>query len=210
MHGMEIKDRFRKFLPVVVDLETAGFNEHTDALLEVSMVMLKMDAAGVLLPDEQYSANIRPFPGANLEKPNLDFLGIDPFDESRRLLSEEEALPPMFKAVSRAIRKHSCTRAVLVGHNGFFDLKFLLAAAARIGYKRCPFHPFSVLDTATLSSLMFGHSVLVRACRAAGIAFDDGQAHGAVYDAAREAELFCAIYNRYTIHAGIPGPLADE
>ena len=206
---MEIKDRFRKFLPVVVDIESAGFNEKTDALLEVSMMTVSMDAKGFLHPKEQFSANIRPFANANVEKVNIDFLGIDPFDESRNLQDEKEALVPMFKAISKEVKAQGCTRAILVGHNGFFDLKFIYAACERINYKKCPFHPFSVLDTSSLSSLVLGHSVLAVACRIAGIEFDNEQAHGAVYDTQKECELFCKIYNRYTTFAGLPSILAD-
>jgi len=40
--------RFRGFLPVVVDVETGGFNSRTDALLEIAAVILEMDAQGNL------------------------------------------------------------------------------------------------------------------------------------------------------------------
>lgn len=206
---MEIKDRFRKFLPVIVDVESAGFNEKTDALLEVSMMTVSMDAKGFLQPKEQFSANIRPFANSNIEKLNIDFLGIDPFDESRNLKDEKEALVPMFKAIAKEVKAQGCTRAILVGHNGFFDLKFIYAACERINYKKCPFHPFSVLDTSSLSSLILGHSVLAVACRIAGISFDDSKAHNAVYDTQKECELFCKLYNRYTTFAGLPS-LASE
>ncbi len=56
-----IKDRFRAFLPVVVDVETAGFDPRQDALLEIAMMTVKMDSAGLLHPDELYSAKLRPF-----------------------------------------------------------------------------------------------------------------------------------------------------
>lgn len=204
---MEIKDRFRKFLPVIVDVETAGFNEKTDALLEVSMMTVQMDDNGFLMPKEQFSANIRPFPNANIEQSNIDFLGIDPFDESRDLKDEREALIPMFKAIAKEVKANACTRAILVGHNGYFDLKFIQAACERINYKKCPFHPFSVLDTASLSALVLGHSVLIKACLAANIHFDESSAHGAVYDTQKECELFCKIYNRYTTFAGVPEPI---
>ena len=34
-------DRFRGFYPVVIDVETAGFNAKTDALLEIAAITLK-------------------------------------------------------------------------------------------------------------------------------------------------------------------------
>ncbi len=199
-----LKDRFRQFYPVIVDVETAGLEPQTDALLEVSMMTVTMNEKGMIVPDEQFHANIRPFPNSLIKKANIDFLGIDPFDESRNLLSEEEALIPMFKAVSKKVKAHQCKRAILVGHNGAFDLGFINAAVARLNYKRCPFHPFSVFDTASLALLVYGQSVLVKACLAAKIDFDTNLAHGAAYDTLKECELFCSIVNRFTAFCGFP------
>lgn len=199
-----LKDRFRGFYPVVVDVETAGFNPETDALLEVAMMTITMDEHGFLHPDEMMSANIRPFPNANIEESNISFLGIDPFDESRNLQDERTAVIPMFKAISKKMKKEGCTRAILVGHNGSFDLSFIHALARRLNYKRCPFHQFTVFDTASLAGLVYGQTVLARACAVAGIDFEDNKAHGAAYDTLMECKLFCNIFNRYTTFAGIP------
>ncbi len=204
-----IKDRFRGFLPVVVDVETAGLDPKTDALLEVSMMMVDMSENGIFTPAEQYSANIRPFEGGIIKQENIDFLKIDPFDESRDLKTEDEALVPMFKAVSARIKKEKCKKAVLVGHNGAFDLGFIIAAAERISYKRFPFHPFSVIDTASLSMLVYGQSVLARACKMANVEFNLGMAHGACYDTKKECELFCSILNRSRLFLGLPEPYLD-
>ncbi len=205
-----IKERFRGFLPVVVDLETSGFNPRRAALLQVAMMTVKMDERGMLLPDEMFSAEIRPFPDAVIEEANIRFTGIDPFDESRGLEDEKIALVRMFKAVSKKIKQAECKKAILVGHNGSFDLGFINAAVDRIGYKRNPFHPFSVLDTASLSGLVLGQTVLARACFAAGIDFDESLAHNAAYDTQMECELFCALVNRYTKFAGFPPPLPPD
>ena len=199
-----IKDRFRGFLPVVVDVETAGFNPETDALLEVAMMTIKMDEHGFLHPDELMSANIRPFPNSHIEESNINFLGIDPFDENRNLKDEKIAVLPMFKAISKLMKKEGCTRAILVGHNGSFDLSFIHALSRRLNYKRCPFHQFTVFDTASLSGLVYGQTVLARACLAAGIEFEEEKAHGAAYDTLMECKLFCSIFNRYTTFAGFP------
>ena len=43
-----LANRFRTFLPVVVDIETGGFNSQTDAILEISAVILGMDEKGVI------------------------------------------------------------------------------------------------------------------------------------------------------------------
>ena len=191
--------RFRSFLPVVVDIETGGFNPESDALLEIAAVTLTMDPEGNLLPDATFAYHIEPFAGANVEQAALDFTGIRLDDPLRKqvAVSESEALGEIFRPVRKAIKAHGCTRAVLVGHNAAFDHGFLNAAVNRCEIKRNPFHPFSSFDTASLAGLVYGQTVLARACRAAGIEFDNNAAHSARYDTERTAELFCAMVNRY-------------
>lgn len=191
--------RFRGFLPVVVDLETGGFNPEGDAILEIAAVSLTMDPQGNLMRDATYAFHIHPFEGANVEQSALDFTGIRLDDPLRRqvAISESEALGEIFRPVRKSIKAHGCTRAVLVGHNAAFDHGFLNAAVARAGIKRNPFHPFSSFDTASLGGLVYGQTVLARACRAAGIEFDNQAAHSARYDTERTADLFCAMVNRY-------------
>lgn len=190
-------DRFRGYLPVVVDVETAGFNATTDALLEIAAVTLTMDETGYLLVDQSYSANIKPFPGANLEPSALAFTGINPDDPERNALDETTALESIFKPIRKAIKSNGCKRAILVGHNASFDHGFVNQAALRTHLKRNPFHPFSTFDTATLAGLAFGQTVLAKACDVAGIEFDNKQAHSALYDTLKTAELFCLIVNRW-------------
>ncbi|WP_110648459.1 ribonuclease T [Salinicola peritrichatus] len=191
--------RFRGYLPVVVDIETGGFNAATDALLEIAAVPLTMDDQGNLLPLETLSFHIEPFEGANVEQAALDFTGIDIASPFRKQIavSEREALDGIFKPIRKTIKSHNCSRAILVGHNAAFDQGFLNAAVNRCAIKRNPFHPFSCFDTATLSALAYGQTVLARACQAAGIEFDNASAHSARYDTERTAELFCAIVNRF-------------
>ena len=196
--------RFRGFLPVVVDVETGGFNPNTDALLEIAMVTLRFNDEGLLCPHETLSANIHPFDGANLEREALDFTGIDPFDPDREAEFEIDALSSMFQTIRREVKEHGCNRAVLVGHNSHFDHGFVRAAVMRNQIKRDPFHPFSSFDTATLSAMALGHTVLARACRLAGIEFDNHAAHSAAYDTLKTAELFCYIVNRYHKLGGWP------
>ena len=191
-----ISQRFRGFLPVVVDVETAGFNSQTDALLEIAAVIIRMDDKGMVHPHTTHSAHVEPFPGANLEQRALDFTGIDPYHPFRLALQERPALEKVFKPIKQAVKEQGCTRAILVGHNPFFDLGFIKAAVERTGVKS-PFHSFSTFDTATLGGLAYGQTVLARAAKAAGIIWDGEAAHSAVYDAERTAELFCAIVNRW-------------
>lgn len=199
-----IAERFRGFLPVVVDVETAGFNAETDALLEIAAVTLRMDLNGDLQPHETHSAHVKPFPGANLEASALAFTGIDPHHPLRIALEEVEALRKIFTPVRQSVKETGCTRAILVGHNPAFDLSFLKAAVERTGIKRNPFHQFSTFDTATLGGLAYGQTVLARAMQAANIEWDESQAHSAVYDTEKTAELFCTIVNRWKKLGGGP------
>ncbi len=192
-----ISRRFRGFLPVVVDFETGGFNCKTDALLEMAAVLLKMDDDGTLRRDETVHCHVKPFEGANLEPAALQVTGIDPWNPLRFAVTERDALQHVFKPVRDAMKAVDCTRAVMVAHNAHFDLGFLNEAIARTGVKRSPFHPFSVLDTATLCGVAYGQTVLAQAALAAGMTWDSSRAHSAIYDAELTADLFCEIVNRF-------------
>jgi len=189
--------RFRGYLPVVVDVETGGFNAKTDALLEMAAIVLSMDDEGILRPEETLHCHIEPFPNANLNPDSLAFNKIDPHHPFRNAISESLALQSIFRPIRQAIKKYHCSRAILVGHNPMFDLGFLNAAVERTSIKRNPFHPFGTFDTATLGGLAFGQTVLARAISAAEIDWDGSQAHSAKYDAEKTAELFCLIVNRW-------------
>ncbi len=197
-----ISDRFRGFLPVVIDVETGGFNASTDAMLEVAATTVRMDEGGMLSPHRTLSFHVAPFEGANIEQSALEFTGIDPYHPFREAVPEKEALGDLFRMVRKEIRDQACTRGIIVAHNAHFDAGFLNAAVERCGIKRNPFHPFSYFDTATLSGLAYGQTVLAKACAEAGISFDNNEAHSAVYDAERTAELFCGIVNRWKESGG--------
>ena len=190
-------DRFRGFLPVVIDVETGGFNAKTDALLEVAAVLLEFDTKGFLGRGETIRYHVKPFEGANLEPASLAVNGIDPHHPLRPAIDERDALQRTFREVRRSIRENRCSRAVLVGHNAHFDLGFMNEAVERSSIKRNPFHPFSCFDTATLCGVAYGQTVLARAANAAGLGWDETQAHSASYDAEMTADLFCAIVNRF-------------
>ena len=192
--------RFRGFMPVVVDVETGGFNAATDALLEIAAVLLDVDEHGMWYQEQTFVRHVHPFPGANIDQSALDFTGIDPSHPFRREIAvdEKDALQDMFRLVRGRMKQHGCKRAILVGHNSFFDLGFLNAAAGRCAIKRNPFHPFSTFDTVTLGGLAYGQTVLSRAVQAAGIAWNEDEAHSARYDAERTADLFCNIVNRWS------------
>lgn len=187
--------RFRGFLPVVIDVETGGFNASRDALLQIAAVMIEFNAAGHLVPGATHSYHVQPFPGANIEPASLQVNRIDPWHPLRPAIEERDALQRIFKEVRAAMQATGCKRAILVGHNAWFDLSFLNAAVARAGVKRTPFHPFSSFDTATLAGAAFGQTVLAKASTIAGFNWDSGSAHSASYDAERTADLFCTICN---------------
>lgn len=192
-----MSERFRGFLPVVVDVETGGFDWNKHALLEIAAIPIEIDEAGLLVPGEVACAHVEPAPGTEIDPKSLEVTGIVLDHPFRLAKPEKEALEHVFAPVRAAIRKHNCQRAILVGHNAHFDLNFLNAAVARVAHKRNPFHPFSVFDTVTLAGVAYGQTVLARAVHAAGLAWDSTQAHSAVYDTERTAELFCTIANAW-------------
>lgn len=196
--------RFRGFYPVVIDVETGGFNPAKDALLEVAAVTLKFDGQGNLVKDESWHFHVEPFEGANIEEASLEFTGIDPYSPFRGAVSENQALGQIFNALKAKQKEAECQRCVLVGHNPGFDMSFILAAADRISIKRNPFHPFTTFDTATLAGLALGQTVLAKACQKAKIGFDIEQAHSALYDTKKTAELYCFIVNRWKKLGGWP------
>lgn len=197
VHIRKMSERFRGYLPVVVDVETGGFDWNRHALLEIAMQPIDLDENGLLVPGETASAHLVPAPGTEIDPKSLQITGID-LDHPFRLAKEErDALDHVFAAVRAAVRKHDCQRAILVGHNAHFDLNFLNAAVARTQHKRNPFHPFSVFDTVTLAGVAYGQTVLARAVHAAGLSWNGEEAHSAVYDTERTAELFCKIVNAW-------------
>lgn len=205
-----LKNRFRGYFPVIIDVETAGLNCKTDALLEIAAITTRMDENGLLIPDRTCHFHVQPFAGANINPDSIKFNGIDIDNPLRSAVPENIAITEMFKMIRKAQKEADCQRSVIVAHNAAFDQGFVMAAAERVNAKRNPFHPFSAFDTATLSGFMFGQTVLVKACQAAGIEFDGKQAHSALYDTERTAELFCFMVNRLKQLGGFPLIPAQE
>jgi ribonuclease T len=189
--------RFRGFLPGVMDVETGGFDCTRHALLEIAVVVVRMDEEGFVHPEPVVSTHVEGFPGSELDPRSMEVTGIIPDHPFRAALPERQALDLVFRPVRAAMRESGCQRAILVGHNAAFDLGFLNAAVRRTGHKRNPFHPFSCFDTVTLGGLACGQTVLSRAVEASGRTWDAREAHSAVYDAERTAELFCDVVNRW-------------
>lgn len=191
-----LSHRFRGLLPVVVDVETSGLNPASDALLELAAVTIAMDKAGKLYADKTYAYHVEPFKGARIDPEAMAITGIDPGYPLRFIVPEQQALHNLFTKIKKQLEKYNCQRAVLVGHNAWFDLAFIQAAVQRCGLKSNPFHSFTTFDTATLAAVALGETVLAKSVRSAGISFDVNEAHSAIYDAQKTAELFCQIVNR--------------
>ncbi|MFI4963261.1 MAG: ribonuclease T [Legionellales bacterium] len=194
--SLTIKERFRGFLPVVVDVETAGVEPSLNALLEICVVLVEMDAQGILHRGESHFEHVSPFLGAVLDQKSLEFNQIDPYQPLRFAVDEKIALERLFKPINAALKRTRCQRAVLVGHNAWFDLLFIKEAIKRTGVKS-PFHAFTCFDTATLGGFVYGQTVLAKAVQASGLSFDPKQAHSAIYDAEKTAELFCVMANQF-------------
>src|SRR6202142_895787 len=96
--------RFRGFLPVVIDVETGGFNPQTDALLEIAAGLVDMGSDGTLWAGETHRYHVTPFPGSNLDPPSLAVNGIDPHHPLRPAISEDDAPHRIFREVRNAIR----------------------------------------------------------------------------------------------------------
>ncbi len=196
-YNSRMAQRFRGYLPVVVDVETGGFDAQRDALLEIAATILRMTDDGTLEPAETHAFHIQPFEGAHIDPKALAFNGIDPDHPFRMAQPEGEALRKLFTPIRHAVKASGCKRAILVGHNAFFDLGFLNAAVTRCEIKRNPFHPFSTFDTVSLAGLAYGETVLAKAAEAAGLAWDSREAHSAIYDTEQTARLFCRLVNRW-------------
>ena len=193
---MKIKERFRKYLPVVVDLETGGFDPKVNAILEIAITLIE-DNDGVLEVGETFRHHIKPYEGLVVEKESLEFTKINLSHPLRNSVTEKDALNDLFKIINKARNKYECSRAILVGHNAHFDSYFLNESVERNNIKKSPFHPFSVLDTVTMGALATNQTVLARVCESLEIPYDSKEAHSAAYDSTVTAEVFCSIVNRY-------------
>ena len=193
---MKLKDRIRGYLPVVIDVETSGFNEQTDALLEICAIILGMDAEGSFFAKTTLHYHVEPFKGANIEASAIKFNGIDIDNPFRLAVPEKKALSEIFDHINEELETEECSRAILVGHNAFFDLGFVKAATLRANLKS-PFHQFSTIDTVSLSALCCGETVLAKVISKMDIEWDNNEAHSALYDTQKTSELFCQIFNSH-------------
>ena len=194
--NLVLKNRFRKYLPVVVDIETGGFDPDTNAILEIAITLIE-EKDKKLVVGETYRHHITPFDGSIVEKESLEFTKIKLDHPLRVSVSEIDALNDLFKIINKTKNKYECSRAILVGHNAHFDSSFLTAAYKRNKIKKTPFHKFSVIDTVSLGVLETGQTVLARICDELDINYDNDEAHSAAYDSNVTAKVFCSIVNKF-------------
>ena len=194
---MLLNQRFRKYLPVVVDLETGGFDPINNAILEIAVTLIGQNDKYELVVLDTHRYHIDPYKDLIVEQESLDFTKIKLDHPLRKAVSEKEALNELFKIINKAKTEYSCSRAILVGHNAHFDLAFIKESIKRNNIKKSPFHPFSVLDTVSLGAIHTQQTVLARVCESLSIDYDSNEAHSAAYDAEITAKVFCKIINLF-------------
>lgn len=191
-----LKNRFRKYLPVVVDVETGGFDPETNAILEIAITLIEQEDDNFVV-GETFRHHIKPFKGLIVEDESLEFTKIKLDHPLRNAVSENDALQDLFKIINKTRNKYECSRAILVGHNAHFDHSFLIASYKRNNIKKTPFHKFSLIDTVSLGVLATGQTVLARICDELDIDYDNEEAHSAAYDTIVTAKVFCSIVNKF-------------
>ena len=137
-----LKERFRKFLPVVVDLETGGFNSTSNAILEIAIQLIDEEDSKLVL-GESHRFHIKPFEGLIVDQDALEFLKLDLNHPLRLAVEEKFALNEIFTIINKQRSEYECSRAILVGHNAFFDHSFLLEACTRNKIKKSTYKIFS-------------------------------------------------------------------
>lgn len=159
-----MRKRFRGFLPVVIDVETGGFDPQKDALLEIAAVFLNFDEQGQLKREESLQYHVQPFPKSNIDPASLKITGIDPYHPLRPAWPEEKVIEKLGEALHAALKKHQCQKVILVGHNAAFDLSFVQALWQRHHHPNNPFHSFSTLDTVSLGAVFYGANGIKKDC----------------------------------------------
>ena len=101
-----MKTKFRKYLPVVVDLETGGFTPSSDAILEIAITLINYDREFSV--GETHRFHIDPFPGLKIHQDALEFTKINLEHPLRNAVSEQEALQSIFKIINQTIFFINC------------------------------------------------------------------------------------------------------
>jgi ribonuclease T len=192
-----ISERFRQFLPVVIDLETGGLDPNKHALLEIAATPILYDTRYGFYYDDIFHEHVKPHPSTQIDQQALAINQIVVDSALRFAVEETYAIKTLVQWINAYLKKTSCSKAIIVAHNAHFDLRFLINAMTRSSNERCPLHRFSTLDTVTMSALVYGETVLAKALNKARIDFNENNAHGALYDTWKTAQLFCQIVNLF-------------
>src|SRR3546814_13309381 len=104
----KMSERFRGYLPVVVDVETGGFDWNRHALLEIAAIPIEIDEAGDLVPGEVACAHLEPAPGTEIDPKSLEVTGIVLDNTFRMAKHEPEAADHEFAPRPAAGRQDEC------------------------------------------------------------------------------------------------------
>ena len=198
---LPMQNRFRGFMPVVIDVECGGFIPYRCTVGNCRSVVGD-SGDGSLAAWGNWRYHVQPFPAPTSNGvTRCDGLSILFTRYAQRF--QRRSAHAIVQEISQAMKDNDCTRAILVGHNACFDLNFLNAAVARTEIKRNPFHPFSSFDTATLAGVAFGQTGYRSRFKRPESLGIRTNAFGA-YDAQQTADCFARSANEGT------GDVADQ
>ena len=140
-HHYTIAERFRGFLPVVVDVETGGFNAQTDALLEIAATIVEVDDDGLLTTGELRSTHVIPFKMPISTQNHSKSRALQTPTTRCALRARERCFRIHLQAHSGGGTQPSLHPRHFGRHNASFDLSFINAAVARTGIKKNPTPP---------------------------------------------------------------------
>ena len=92
---MELSERFRGYLPVVLDLETGGFDHQVNPILELACCFVQMQDDRLSIKGQE-SWNVQPVDGMVVEPASLKVTGIDLDDPHRDAMDEASVLKDFF------------------------------------------------------------------------------------------------------------------
>jgi ribonuclease T len=185
---------FGKYYPIVIDCETSGLDPDRHAILEVAYACLDLEH-GRLRVGSSETFHVEPFENAQFDPKSMEIHQIDHSHPLRFAEPEAIILKNLATFILEKAKKAGYRRAILVGHNAWFDLAFINKAYQRHNLKS-PFHQFTTCDTATLSGFFLKETVLAKALYKAHISYNPKEAHGALYDVEQTAKLVCYLWNK--------------
>ena len=107
-----MKEKFRKFLPVVVDMETGGFDPVNDALLEIAITLIDYDKEFRVGTTHRH--HIIPFEGLNVSEESLEFTGIDLNHPLRNAVDEKVFYSKQSKVWIQALNRVHVQKSILL------------------------------------------------------------------------------------------------